>query len=78
MGIRNLENFEKMEDPEDREPQDLVRKKQTRAGYKKRGLNAVSTRTVRVSSGLLTFIFWVAFVIAVVFGVYKVLGAYTG
>lgn len=72
-------SFGRMEDPEDREAPDLVRKRGERAvsDYKKKSKGSVSTNTARWSNTIVVATFWLVFLSIVAYGIFRILGAYT-
>ena len=73
----SLNNFEKMEDPEERKPEDLVRKKEAKAEFKKKSHSkSVSLVTFRTGTGIVTLLVWIAFLAIVSYGTYQIVGMF--
>lgn len=75
MSFNQYNQFQRMEDPEDRKAEDIQRSKgDSRKGYKKKSTTkSVSLRTFRTGTGLAALLVWVAFLAAVSYGVYLII-----
>lgn len=74
----SLNDFEKMEDPKEREAADLVRKKSAKASYKKKSrVRSVSISTFKFGTGFVSFVVWAVFLAIVGYGTYQIIGLFT-
>ena len=74
----NLSNFEKMEDPEDREVKDIVHSKKGKQNYKKKSFGSLSSSTAKHLTFMMTLLFWMCFITGAILLIAKVLSAYAG
>lgn len=78
MAYDDFNQFQKMEDPEERQAQDLRRREKSKAGFQKKpkASKSVSLKTFKVSTGLVTALVWLAFIVAVGYAIYWLVGLF--
>lgn len=75
MSFNDMNHFERMEDPEERKPEDLVRRKKGKANFRKKSFGrSVSLRTFKSSAFLVQLFVWIVFITVIGYGTYLGVG----
>lgn len=54
----STDGYGRMEDPEERQAQDLIRKKKAKRDFDRKGVNSVSLRTYRTGTFMVQLVVW--------------------
>lgn len=74
MSNDDINQFGKLEDPAERKAEELRSRKENRSGYKKKkSMRSVSLSTFKASTGIVTLLVWLVFLVAVGYGTYRLI-----